>query len=49
MDDEAVEVQRGTDHRHPAGAGGRSGDGGCVLPAWGQQRDLPQVEGEVLV
>ena len=39
-DDEAIKVQRGTDHRHPEGTGSRDGDGRCVPEARRELCDL---------
>ena len=46
-DHEEIEVHRGADHRHSAGAGSRCEDSGAVPSARDQQRDLLRVEGQV--
>ena len=46
-DHEEIEVQRGTDYRHPEGAGGRCEDGGSVPLARDQKRDVLSLEGQI--
>src|ERR1035438_8109563 len=44
---EEESIQRGTDHRHPEGIGGGSGDGRAVPAAWHHAGVLLPLEGEV--
>ena len=44
---EEESIQRGTDHRHPEGIGGGSGDGRAVPTAWHRAGVLLPLEGEV--